>query len=100
MEFASILGYGKFDRHRCKHGYNLPTQYYQDLAWGGLTDRAKRDVSGNIVTDSSGNTVYEETPLFQSIYPNSSDRSRIKNTISTEYGTTNTSNQKGSKAGC
>lgn len=80
-------------------GYGLPLQFYQDLAWGGLTDRSKRDAAGNMVKDSSGNIVYEETPLFQSIVPSSTDRARIKNVISTELGATGNV-QKGKNAGC
>lgn len=55
-------------------GYNLPFQLYSDLAWAGLTDWAKRDSSGNLIKDSQGNQVYEETPWFKSAYSNPSDR--------------------------
>lgn len=85
-------------------GYGHTTQFYQDLAWGGLTDQAKRDSQGNIVTDSSGNIVYEETPLFQQLAPTPADRLRIKNTILTEMTgkdiNGNTQSQTGNSGGC
>jgi hypothetical protein len=71
-------------------GYGLPSQFYQDLAWGGLTNYQVPP--------------FNETALFQQLNPNATDRIRIHNTINTEltgkdfYG--NTQTQKGTNAGC
>lgn len=80
-------------------GYNLPTQFYQDLAWGGLMDRAKLDSSGNVVKDSQGNTVYEEMPVFKSLIPNVNDRNRVRNVVNIELGATGNA-QSGRNSGC
>jgi hypothetical protein len=73
-------------------GYTHSTQFYQDLAWGGLTHY--KDASGN----------YVETPLFLQLVPSATDRARINNTISIELTGKDTSGtpktQKGLKAGC
>lgn len=81
-------------------GYNISNQYYTDLAWGGLTDWRKRDANGNIVKDSHGNTVYEETDWFKKAYPKASDRARVKNNLAAEQGLSNTNKQKGRNGGC
>lgn len=86
------------------NGYALSNQFYEDMAWAGLTDWPKRDSSGNILKDSSGNIIYEETPWFKIAVPNSSDRARIKNTCSIELTGRDTNGnikpQKGNNAGC
>lgn len=75
-------------------GYNHTMQFYQDLAWGGLTHTGKYDTSGNPT----------ETTWFQNSIPNSIDRKRIVDTVTIEQtgkdfsGTTKT--QKGTNAGC
>ncbi len=51
-----------------KRGYNLPGQYYQDMVWGGLT------------SDSD----YQPTILFLQLVPDSADRERILNRLSSE----------------
>lgn len=55
-------------------GYNLASQFYQDLVWGGLTHTGTFDASGNPI----------ETTWFQSLFPSSTDRARIVNNIATE----------------
>lgn len=76
------------------NGYNLTPQFYQDLAWGGLTHTGKYDTSGNPI----------ETTWFQATFPSSTDRKRVIDNISIEqtgkdfYG--NTKAQKGGNAGC
>ena len=66
--------YGKSD------GYNLPSQFYQDMAWGGLQDT----------------TTFKNLPF--------ADQQRILNVISTELTGADTNGnaklQKGKKAGC
>ena len=61
-------------------GYNLTSQFYKDLAWGGLTT----------------------TPAFQAL--STTDQNRINNTILTEQtgkdSQGNTQQQKGTNAGC
>lgn len=75
-------------------GYTHTTQFYQDLAWGGLTHTGTYDALGNPI----------ETTWFQSSVPSSTDRKRIVDTITIEQtgkdfsGTTKT--QKGTNAGC
>ncbi|MCL6266039.1 hypothetical protein [Flagellimonas myxillae] len=85
-------------------GYSFSNQFYDDMAWGGLTDWEKRDSSGNIMKDSNGNTLYEETPWFKSAVPSASDRKRIKDIFTIELigKDTNGNNktQKGKNAGC
>lgn len=80
--------------NRDNKGYNHSSQFYQDLAWGGLTHTGKFDNSGNPI----------ETSWFQSTFPNATDRQRITDTIATEqtgkdFGG-NSQPQKGSKGGC
>jgi hypothetical protein len=73
-------------------GYNLGAQFYQDLAWGGLTH----------IVNSNGTV--SETTWFISTFPNASDRKRVLDVIQVELiktdtnGTTQT--QKGKSAGC
>ncbi|WP_318311114.1 hypothetical protein [Flagellimonas crocea] len=87
-----------------KNGYVLPNQFYEDMAWGGLTHWKKRDSFGNVVKDSFGNIVWEETNWFKKAFPNLSDRTRILNTIQIELTKSdingNTKVQKGNNAGC
>ena len=68
-------------------GYSLGTQFYTDLAWGGLTHY-----------DSNNTGNYVETPWFKGAIPNSTDRTRIVNRINSEQNGTNQS--KGNHAGC
>ena len=82
-----------------KRGYNLNSSYYLGLAWGGLTDWPKRDAQGELIRDSQGELVYEETPWFKSAFHSSTDRNRIKVDIATEQGLNNFS-KKGQDAGC
>jgi hypothetical protein len=92
------------EEYGIKNGYNLDIQFYQELAWGGLTHWKKRDSLGNEIKDSLGNFIYEETSWFKISYPNSSDRDRILNIISIELTKKdmngNTKTQKGNNAGC
>lgn len=77
----------EFGRNR---GYSFTRQFYEDLAWGGLTNYQMPPNA--------------ETALFRQIVPSSADRARIRNTISVEQvgidmsGATKT--QKGKNAGC
>ncbi|WKD85692.1 hypothetical protein KCTC32516_01037 [Polaribacter huanghezhanensis] len=95
---ASLKEYGN------KKGYNLTDEFYTDMAWGGLTHWSKRDSSGNVLTDSSGNPIMEMTPWFQTTFSNTNDRNRVLNTNAIELtkkdmnGTTKT--PKGQDAGC
>ena len=86
------------------NGYNLSDQFYQDMAWGGLTDWIKKDSNGNITRDSSGNPIFEETPWLKTTFPNASDRNRIRNIILIELTKKdrngNTKAQKGTSTGC
>ena len=86
------------------NGYNLSDQFYNDLAWGGLTDWVKKDSNGNIIRDSSGNPIFEEAPWFKAAFPNASDRNRIRNIILIESTKKdrngNTKAQKGTSTGC
>lgn len=67
-------------RHGTSKGYNLPKQFYDDMAWGGLTD----------------------TNAFKKL--KGRDRVRIKDVIATEHNGTdrngNPRSQKAKKAGC
>lgn len=87
-----------------KKGYNLSDQFYNDMAWGGLTHWNKRDSSGNYILDGNGAPIKEETPWFQAAFPNSTDRDRILNTIVIELTKKdmngNTKTPKGNDAGC
>ena len=73
-------------------GYNLPLQYYEDLAWGGLTT----------YTNTNGEEV--EAPWFIKTVPNSTTRTRISNSISIEQSgkdlNGNTKEKKGEDSGC
>src|SRR5690606_5290569 len=86
------------------NGYVLSNQFYNDMAWGGLTHWKKRDSFGNVVKDSFGNIVWEETSWFKKAFPSSSDRIRILNTIQIELTKSdingNNKDQKGKNAGC
>lgn len=68
-----------------------------------MTHWAKKDANGNDVLDSSGNTVYEETSCFKTIYPNAADKSRIIDLITIELtgkdSNGNTRTRKGKSAG-
>ncbi len=75
-------------------GYSHSSQFYNDLAWGGLTHTGAVDASGNPI----------ETTWFQTAVPSSTDRKRIVDNIAIELtgkdftGTTKT--QQGTNAGC
>lgn len=68
------------EQYGINKGYNLPSQYYSDMAWGGLTT----------------------TPAFQAL--SQSDKDRISNLLSVEQSGNdlngNPHTQSGSKAGC
>ncbi|WP_131537141.1 hypothetical protein [Pedobacter nototheniae] len=65
----ALQGYG------IGRGYDFSDQFYQDLAWGGLTH----------TLDASGNPI--ETSWFKSAVPNPNDRKRILDNIQAEqYG--------------
>ena len=87
-----------------KKGYNLNDQFYNDMAWGGLTHWSKKDSSGAIIKDSNGDPISEETPWFKTTFPLQFDRDRILKTNAIEStkkdmnGTIKT--QKGTNAGC
>jgi len=70
-----------------KLGYQLSNQFYNDLAWGGLTHY-----------ESSPGTL-SLSPWFINHVPNSTDRNRILQTITNEFSG-NSSNQNGTNAGC
>ena len=95
---SSLKEYGRI------RGYNLPPEFYEDLAWGGLTHWPKRDSNGNIMKDNYGNAIYEETPWFEAAFPNISDRNRVKNVIAVEQTgkdmNGNLKTKKGDNAGC
>ena len=91
---SALEAFGKY------RGHNISSQYYKDLAWGGLTHWRKRDSNGNIITDSNGNVLFEETSWFKENFPNDTDRERINNNIATEQGLINQNNQKGNDTGC
>jgi len=63
-----------------QNGYTLPSNFYSDLSWGGLTHL--KDSSGSIIIN----------PLFVDAVPNVNDRTRIINTIAAEA----TNNNQGS----
>ncbi|MFI5451107.1 hypothetical protein ACHMWN_03030 [Pedobacter sp. UC225_61] len=83
---VALEEYGK------KNGYNLPSQFYNDLAWGGLTHTI--DANGNVI----------ETNWFKTNIPNILDRQRILNNLSAEqYGVNSNGNpqsKKGNNSGC
>jgi hypothetical protein len=95
---SSLKEYGS------KKGYNLSNQFYNDMAWGGLTHWTKKDSNGNIIKDSLGKPITEETKWFKSAFPNSSDRKRVHNTSVIELTKKDTDgitkSQKGRNAGC
>lgn len=82
----------------------MSNQFYNDLAWGGLTHWTKKDSNGNIIKDSFGKPITEKTKWFKSAFPNSSDRKRVHNTIVIELTKKDTDgitkSQKGRNAGC
>lgn len=66
-EMASALkNYG------VQNGYSLPSDFYSDLSWGGLTHL--KDPNGAIIIN----------PLFVNAVPNANDRTRIIKTIAAE----------------
>lgn len=73
-------------------GYVLPFRFYQDLAWGGLTQQV------------SGTGVVSDTPWFLLSFPNVADRDRINNVITIELTKKdingNPQPPKGATAGC
>lgn len=71
-------------------GYNHSSQYYNDMAWGGLTHIEKPVNSGIFVLN----------PAFEEAVPNISDRQRILNRLEAEKlnHTVNGIQPKGSKA--
>ena len=75
---TSLSQYGQ------QNGYNLSYQFYNDMAWGGLTHRVVRDNQGTIVYDTNGNPTFEETPWFQSAVPDPAERDRIINRLAAE----------------
>ncbi|NVK83024.1 MAG: hypothetical protein HWE21_01815 [Cytophagia bacterium] len=91
---------GSLEEFGVNKGYSLSSQFYSDLAWSGLTHWKKRDAQGNVVKDSNGNDVYEETSWFKSTFNNASDRGRVLKTINDELGRNGSNNQKGNNAGC
>ena len=75
-------------------GYSLSKQFYEDLAWGGLTHTGEYDSSG----------VPIESSWFKSAIPNATDRKRIVDVVTIEQtGTTLQGvpkSQKGINANC
>ncbi|MFY0626015.1 MAG: hypothetical protein JXR07_06965 [Reichenbachiella sp.] len=71
------------------NGYQLPSQFYYDLAWGGLTHHADNGL---------------QTEWFKALVPDSNDRERIIDTIITELtgkdSNGNTRQQKGDDSDC
>lgn len=57
-------------------GYNLSDQFYNDMAWGGLTH----------IEDAEGNKI--SNPVFLALVPNGNDRTRIKNRLAAENSNT------------
>lgn len=55
-----------------QNGYSLPSDFYSDLSWGGLTHL--KDPNGAIIIN----------PLFVNAVPNANDRTRIIKTIAAE----------------
>jgi len=82
----ALQEYGK------QKGFNYPSQFFNDLAWGGLTHT--QDSNGNIV----------EMNWFKALVPDANDRKRISDVINIELtgkdfnGSSKT--QKGNDAGC
>ena len=56
------------------NGYNLSPQYYQDMAWGGLTHIEQPSGLGNYIIN----------PAFNQVIPNNSDQQRIINRLNAE----------------
>lgn len=75
-------------------GYDLSKQFYEDLAWGGLTHTGQYDASGTPI----------ESSWFKSAVPNATDRKRIVDVITVEQtGSTLQGvpkSQKGTNANC
>lgn len=75
-----------------KYGYQHPSTFYNELAWGGLTH----------TTDNQGNTI--EAPWFTNSFPSPIDRKRILDTINAELtgkdSNGNAKPQVGKNAGC
>ena len=73
-----------------KQGYNLSSQYYQDMAWGGLTHIEQPSGSGNFTIN----------PAFNQAVPNNADQQRILNRLDAEKNnqTVNNVQPEGSQA--
>lgn len=75
-------------------GYTLPSQFYNDLAWGGLTHTGQSDNNG----------FWMLTIWFQNAYPDPLTRSRIIETIAVEQSGRDMDGvkqiQSGSKSNC
>lgn len=65
-------------------GYNFTSQFYQDIAWSGLTHIKDPNTSGE------ENPNYILNPAFQDAVPNSFSRNRILNRINAEKYDINT----------
>jgi len=88
--FRSFLGdlANSLKEFGIKRGYNLDSQFYEDLAWSGLAE------------DKNGT----EYSWFTNAFPNQNDRNRIKNTGSIEQNgrdrNGNIKTKKGNDSGC
>lgn len=72
----------------------LGWDYYKSMACAGLVYE-KKDSQGNIIKDSNGNVILEDTDSFKALYPNVTDRNNIKKINSDEAE--GNSNAKGDK---
>jgi len=72
---VSLLGLGviavALEEYGISKGHKLSSQFYNDLAWGGLTHTGAFDALGNPI----------ETTWFQTAVPSSTDRKRIVDNI-------------------
>jgi len=65
---TALIEYGS------SQGYNLPNQYYEDMAWGGLTHIEQPSGSGNFIIN----------PAFNQAVPNTADQQRIISRLDAE----------------
>jgi hypothetical protein len=89
---VSLKEYGEMN------GYNLPIQFYNDLAWGGLMDIPTEFDSHRLPT------AYGESAWFKVLNQDRSVRDRIRNVVNVEQNgkdvNGNTKPQKGNDSGC
>jgi hypothetical protein len=82
-EYVKAMAVSLYNWDKNNGGGNLGWDYYEAMAYGGLF-YAKKDSNGNILKDSNGDVIIEETDSFKKLEPIKFQRDRIKQILYNE----------------